>query len=168
MPVPCRTTATARREGAAGTERATVTLVLNPTAEDERYWRTMCRADQVALRGIDGGEPGETFKTCESAVYGGVFYALRKVEGSYAFLILDLQGEIAEGGADGFALAAAHAVWKGLDHEPSPDELPELEAWNFGGEFEVKEPRQGDLRRPGIPAAPGFETMEELESPEES
>lgn len=168
MPVPCRTTATARREGAAGPERATVTLVLNPTAEDERYWRTMCRADQVDLKGVGGGEPGETFKTCESAVYGGVFYALRKVEGFYAFLILDLQGEIAEGGADGFALAAAHAVWNGLDYEPKAEDLPELETWTYQGESEVREPKQGELRRPGIPAAPGFETMEDLENPESS
>lgn len=163
MPVPCRTTATARREGARGPERATVTLVLNPTEENERYWRTMCRADQVELRGVESDAPGEPFKTCESAVYGGVFYALRKVEGFYAFLILDIQGEIAEGGADGFALAAAHAVWNGLEYEPGEEDLPDLEAWEYDGKGEVKEPQRGDLRRPGIPAAPGFETMEDLE-----
>lgn len=159
MAVPCRTTATARREGARGAERATVTLVLNPTAAEERYWRTMCRAGEVALKGVDGDEPGEPFKVCESAIYAGVFYALRKVEGHYAFLILDVQGEIGEGGADGFALAAAHAVWKGLEYEPGEEDLPRVEAWRFEGEVEVTEPKQADLKRPGLPTMPGEDRM---------
>lgn len=155
MAAPCRTTATARREGARGAERATVTLVLNPTAAEERYWRTMCRAEEVDLRGVAGEAPGEPFRVCESAVYGGVFYALRKVEGHYGFLVLDVQGEIGEGGADGFALAAAHAVWAGLEYVPNQDELPQLEAWRFEGEVEVRAPKGGDLRRPERPAVPG-------------
>ncbi len=155
MGVPCRTTATARREGAQGGERATVTLVLNPTTAEGRYWRTMCRADQVALRGVDSAEPGEPFRVCESAIYAGVFYALRKVEGDYAFLIVDVDGEISEGGADGFALAAAHAVWNGLDYVPSEEDLPRPEAWMYDGESVVSEPQHGDLNRPGAPSVPG-------------
>lgn len=160
MAVRCRTTATARREGVRGSERATVTLVLNETEAAERYWRTMCRAEEVRLSGPGGGEPGEAFKTCESAVYGGVFYALRKVEGHFAFLVLEMEGEIGEGGADGFALAAAHAVWRGVGYEPGEEDLPGLEDWRFHGEAEVSEPKAGDLKRPGLPTAPGMETME--------
>ena len=151
MDLKRKSTATAVRPSAQGEEFARVTIAIMETGHTQGYLRSVCRAGEADLKGPNGsdddgeagsGAPaGESFEACESAIFSGALYALRTGSGlspdRVGMVILDVAGCVGTGGAHGFALAAAYAVWNTFDYTPAEGDVTEIEGWRFDGVRDV-------------------------------
>lgn len=141
MALKRKSTATAVRSSTQGEEFARVTVAIMETEPTKGYLRSVCSAREAVLTGPGDGPPGHSFESCESAIFSGALYGLRT--GSEAtpdrigLVILDIEGCIGEFGADGFALAAARAVWNAVEHTPAEGDVTEIQGWRSAGERDV-------------------------------